>query len=137
MPDESGLKRMQRARLAQPFDGRDVIAIVHHGKGEACIDASPVQQNRTGTALAVIAAFLATGQSKMVPQRVKKCRARIKVERVKRAVDGKFYPHSKPFGWHLCQGGDGVAAPEWMNHCQSPEVPHAPTGQRTTSIGRH
>jgi hypothetical protein len=61
MPHEGRLHRVQVAGLAQPLDRQDLGALVHNGERQAGIDPPPIHQHGTGTALAVIAAFLATG----------------------------------------------------------------------------
>ena len=55
--DEGGLHRMQIGGRAQPFNGRDAVAFVHHGKRQAGVDPTPVDHHRAGAALPVIAAF--------------------------------------------------------------------------------
>ena len=58
MLDEGGLHRMQVLRRAQPLDGGDLVALVHHRERQAGVDPPAVDDDRAGAALAVIAAFL-------------------------------------------------------------------------------
>ena len=55
--DERGLHRMQFIAIGQPFDRRDLVALVHECEGETRIDPSAIHQNRARAALPVIAAF--------------------------------------------------------------------------------
>src|SRR5437868_5063019 len=54
--DERGLHRVQVLGGAQPFDGGDLVALVHEGKAQAGVDPPAVDVNGAGAALAVIAA---------------------------------------------------------------------------------
>jgi ribosomal protein S7 len=60
---------------------------VHDGKRQAGIDAAAVGDDRTGAALAVVAAFLGAGQMQVFAQRVEQARPRIELERMNLPVD--------------------------------------------------
>ena len=85
----------------EALDRGDLRAIVHDGKGQARIDAPPVDENGAGAALALIAAFLCPGQVEMLAQQIKQRRARIEHQCMKSAVDGQAHRN------HLrrCQAG--------------------------------
>ena len=82
MLDEGGLHRMQMLRRAQPFDGGDAVALVHHRERQAGIDPPPVDHHRAGAALAVIAALLGAGEMQVLAQRVEQRGPRVEFERV-------------------------------------------------------
>src|SRR5437867_13438494 len=52
--DECGLHGMQLVAIGESFNGRDLIAFVHHRQREAGINASSVYQYGAGAALAVV-----------------------------------------------------------------------------------
>jgi len=62
MVDEGLLQRMQRPIPRKGFDRRDLRALVHDRKGQAGIDAPPIEEHGAGAALALIAALLRAGQ---------------------------------------------------------------------------
>ena len=68
--DEGGLHRMQVLRRAEPLDGGDAVALVHHRQRQAGVDPPPVDDHRAGAALAVVAALLGAGEMQMLAQRV-------------------------------------------------------------------
>src|SRR5262249_42701737 len=55
----------QLAVRGQAFNGRDLGAVLHDGKGQARDDAPAVDENGAGPALAVVAAFLGSGEIKI------------------------------------------------------------------------
>src|SRR3954453_16525867 len=65
MLDEGGLHWMQMIGGAEPFDGRDLVALMHDREREAGINPPPAGNDRAGATLAVIAAFFAAGQAQM------------------------------------------------------------------------
>ena len=71
MRDEGLLQRMQRAALRQALDGRDMRAVLHDSQRQARIDPPAIDQNRARAALAVVAAFLGSGQIEIESQGVK------------------------------------------------------------------
>ncbi len=85
--DEGGLHRVEIARLSQPFNGRNLIALVHGRKGEAGVDAAPVDVHGAGSALTVVAALFRAGQVEVFAQAVKQRDARLKLQGARRAVD--------------------------------------------------
>ena len=54
-----------------------LVALVHHGEGQAGIDAPAVHQHRAGAALAVVAALLGAGEAQVFAQGVEQRGARI------------------------------------------------------------
>jgi len=78
---------MQNALLRQPFDGRDVVAVMHHGKRQAAVDSLPVDDDGTGAALPLIAALLRTGEPQMLAQGIEQCRPRVEIEGIRTPVD--------------------------------------------------
>jgi hypothetical protein len=68
--DERCLHGMQVAGLAQAFNGGDLVALVHDGQREAGVDAAAVHVDGTGSALAVVTAFLGAGETDGLAQAV-------------------------------------------------------------------
>ena len=84
------LHGVQVAGLADAFDGRDLVAFMHHREREAAVHATSVHVDRAGAALAVVAAFLRAGQVEPFAQRVQQCGARVEIaQRVFLAVDAQ------------------------------------------------
>jgi hypothetical protein len=52
--DESSLKRMDRFRKADAFNGDDVVVRMHDGERETGVDPPAIHQDCAGTALAVV-----------------------------------------------------------------------------------
>jgi hypothetical protein len=86
MLDERGLHGVQAAGRAEALDGRDPIVLVHHGEAEACVDAAAIHDDGAGTALAVIAAFLRSGEMQVLAQRVEQRGPGIELQRARDAV---------------------------------------------------
>ena len=80
MLDEGGLHRVQVVGRAQPLDGGDAVALVHHRERQAGIDPPPVDDHRAGAALAVIAALLGAGEMQVLAQRVEQRGPRVELE---------------------------------------------------------
>ena len=90
MFDKSLLHRMQLAGLAQAFDGRDLVALVHDGEAEAAIHAAAVDVDRAGAALAVVAALLGAGELKAIAQGVEERGPRVQsTQHVLLAIDAQ------------------------------------------------
>ncbi len=89
--DEGGLHGVEVAGLADAFDGGDLVGggRVHEGEGHAGVDASAVDVDGAGSALAVVAALLGAGQVEVLAQAVEQGGARIHIEGVGLAVDSK------------------------------------------------
>jgi hypothetical protein len=85
--DKGGLQRVKFAVLRQAFDGRDALAIVRQGQAQAGIDAHAAGQHRAGAALAVIAAFLGSGEVKTLAKEVEQGDARIERQSIPLTVD--------------------------------------------------
>src|SRR5678815_1455429 len=67
---ESRLHRMKLLWRAEPFDGRDFVALVHHRERQAGDDPPPTDQDRACAALPLIAPFFAACEMQMLPQRI-------------------------------------------------------------------
>src|SRR5437867_4527033 len=61
--EECFLHGVQAVAVGQAFDRRDLGATVHDGERKAGIDPPTVDQNRAGTALAVVTAFLRAAEA--------------------------------------------------------------------------
>ncbi|GJE44725.1 hypothetical protein AEGHOMDF_3915 [Methylobacterium soli] len=77
---------MQVVRLAEPLDGGDLRALMHHGERQAGIDAPPVHDHRAGPALTVVAALLRAGQVQVLARGVEERGAGVEFEFAARAV---------------------------------------------------
>src|SRR6185437_9049216 len=80
---------MQLAVRGQAFNGRDLGAVLHDGKGQARDDAPPVDENGAGPALAVVAAFLSSGEIEIFAKRVEQSGPRPEGNSTLDAVDAK------------------------------------------------
>ena len=89
---EGGLHRVQVLGRAQALDRGDAVALVHHGQRQAGIDPPPVDDDRAGAALAVIAALLGAGEMQMLAQRIEQRGPRVELELARLAVhvEGTF-----------------------------------------------
>lgn len=56
---------MKSVTVCESFDRGDLGSVGHGGKGEAGVDATAIDENRAGSALAVIATFLAAGEQEV------------------------------------------------------------------------
>src|SRR5258705_833969 len=92
MADERGLHWMKRAFRCQPFDGGDLVSVVHHREGEATVDSLPIDEDRTRATLPLVAALLRAGQPEMFTKRVEQRRARVELDDMAPAIDRE--PHS-------------------------------------------
>jgi hypothetical protein len=70
MGDEGRLQRVQPAIGPQSFDGGDRGAVLHDGKRQARHHPAPVDEHSAGTALAMVAALLSTGEIEIFAERV-------------------------------------------------------------------
>ena len=70
MLHECSLNWMKIARLADTFNRRDLIPLVHGREREARVDPAAIDMHRASAALTVIAAFLGSRQMQGVPQTV-------------------------------------------------------------------
>ena len=77
---EGRLQRMQIVAQRQPLDRGDGLAVMHHRKRQAGIDAASFDQHRTGAALAMIATLLRACQREVFAQDIEQCRAGIQRE---------------------------------------------------------
>ena len=60
--EEGGLDGVKIIAVREAFDGGDFGSIDGDGEGEAGVDAAAVDEDGAGSALAVVAAFLAAGE---------------------------------------------------------------------------
>jgi hypothetical protein len=109
--DESNLHGVKVIGLADTFDGRDLVVPVHDGEGETGVDAATVNVDRACSALTVVAAFLGTGQRKVLAEAVEQSSAGVKLESVGLPVDfeseGYRTLSESSFrygGWRSCRG---------------------------------
>jgi hypothetical protein len=68
---KSILHGMEIVGTAEPFDGRDLGILLHCGERQATIDSSAIHMDRARAALAVVAAFLRSGQMDGLAERIK------------------------------------------------------------------
>src|SRR4029453_5085327 len=80
---------MQLDIRGQAFNGRDLGAVLHDGKRQARDDAPPVDENGAGTALAMVAAFLGSGEIEIFAKRVEQSGPRPEGNSPLDAVDTK------------------------------------------------
>ena len=73
------LHGVQVTGLADAFDGRDLVALVHHREREAAVHAAAIDVDRAGAALPVIAALLGAGEMNALAQGVEQGGARVEV----------------------------------------------------------
>ena len=85
--DERDLHWMKVIGLADAFDRCDLVGAMHHGEGEARVNAAAVDVDRTGSALTMVAALLGAGQVEVFAETIEKSSARVKAERMGLAVD--------------------------------------------------
>jgi hypothetical protein len=91
------------ARLANAFDGDDLVVLVRHGECQACIDSPPVDQHGAGAALAAVASILGAWQAGVFTQRIKQRDAWLDHQFAALAVDTQ---HDMPLP-HGRRGGRG------------------------------
>jgi len=97
--DEGRLHGMQRAGLSDAFDRGDLVALVHHGEGEAGVHPLAVDVHGACAALAVIAAFLRAGQEKVFTQAVEERCARVDAQSVLNPIDAQGQGYDIFGGW--------------------------------------
>ena len=73
--------------MAEAFDRGDLRALRRGCQREASVDSTAIDQHGAGSALAVIAALLATGQVKVLTEGIKEAGAGVERERLRVAVD--------------------------------------------------
>lgn len=116
MIDESLLHRVKIAIRGQTFDGGDGPALRRNRKRQARQLAPAVEQNRASATLAVIAAFLGTGQAQTLTQQIEEGRTNIERKLMVAAVyvqsnvDG-FVPVCSR--WSCRCLGAGMANQKW------------------------
>jgi hypothetical protein len=101
---------MKVIRLADTFDGNDLVVRVHHGEREARVNAATVNVDGACSALAVVAALLGARQGKVFAEAVKEGGARIETESVGLAVDLESQGH--------CPFGEGFFRRSWRRNCR-------------------
>ena len=80
---------MLPAVLLEPFDGRDLVAVVSDREAQTRVDRGAVDQDRAGAALAVVAALLGPGEPEAVTQRVEQDHVGCHVQLLALTVDGQ------------------------------------------------
>ena len=105
MLDECCLHRMQRIGSAEAFDGGDRVPIVHHGQGEAGIDAAAVDVDGASAALAMVAALLGACQMQVLAQSVEQSGARVELDLAHRTVHIERNARDRPRGRGGCDAG--------------------------------
>ena len=70
MLNEGPLQRVQGARYAQPFDGRNGTPLILHRERQAGVDPLTVGQDGARPAGALIAALFRAGQAEMIAQQI-------------------------------------------------------------------
>src|SRR4029079_9073278 len=119
---------MQLAVRGQALDSRDLGAVLHDGKGQARDDAPSVDENGAGPALAVVAAFLGSGEIEIFAKRVEKCGPRPEGNSALDAVDAK---RDVALRWRR------KLARVWLVFTQRhPDLPFANADMQTTATGQ-
>jgi hypothetical protein len=85
--EEGLLHGMQPLTVRHPFDGGDLASLGGDGELQTGDGPASVEQHRAGAALALIAAFLGTGEIETLTQRVEQGGATVDGQRVLLAVD--------------------------------------------------
>ena len=97
MVDEGLLHGMQIAvRAGQALDRGDLAALGRHREREAGEGASPVDMDRAGAALALVAALLGPGEADVLAQRVEQGRPHVEREVVVLPIDPQRHRHWRP-----------------------------------------
>jgi hypothetical protein len=78
---------------ADAFDGGDLIPEVHDGEGETGVDTAAVDVDGAGSALAVVAALLGTGEIEVLTKAVEESGAGIDLETMVLTVDAEPEGH--------------------------------------------
>src|SRR6266516_3311793 len=79
--NERPLERVQVLTVCQPFDRHDQGVLMRDREREAAVHAPAIEQDSTGAALPMIAAFLGTSKPETFAQRIQECRP---------GIDGKL-----------------------------------------------
>jgi hypothetical protein len=79
--NECLLHRMQFVAVREAFDGRDLVTLLHHRERHARQHSASVDMNRASSTLSVIAAFLRSGEARVVSQRIKQRYTRLELKR--------------------------------------------------------
>jgi hypothetical protein len=85
--DESGLERVQLIAFGESLDGGDLGAFMHHGKRQAGIHPSAVDQHSARPAGALVAALLRAGEVEPFAQHVKQRLSRVVIKRMGPTID--------------------------------------------------
>ena len=93
MCDKGRLHLVKLAGGTEALNGGDFVAIMLDREGKAGIDPLAVYNDRTRTALAVIATLLRSGQAQVFPQGIEKRGAGIEVQLMLDPVYGQFDGH--------------------------------------------
>lgn len=90
MLDEGRLQGMQFASIRESFDRRNLRSVSRHCQNEARIDALSIDQNRAGTTLPLVAAFLGAGKLELLAQEIEKGDPRRKMQLMAGAIDRQY-----------------------------------------------
>ena len=102
--EEGGLDGVEGVAVGEAFDGGDLGSVGGDGEGEAGVDAAAVDEDGAGSALAVVAAFLAAGEFEVFAQGVEEGGAGVEGERVRCAVDLEGHGRQSAEWWRLRPG---------------------------------
>jgi hypothetical protein len=94
--DKRSLQWVQILIIGESLDRDDLGTLMRDGESEATVYPPAIKQNGTGTALPMVAAFLGTGESEMLAQRIQERRSGINEKLVRRPVylEGDLHVHS-------------------------------------------
>ena len=84
---KSGLHRMKTTRLAKPFDGCDLVPLMHHRKRETRVYPASIDMDRTGAALPVVASLFGPGYPNVFSEAIEQRSSGIKLEMMFSAID--------------------------------------------------
>ena len=87
MLEKLALQRMQTIRSSDPLDGDDLFTLSLDGQYQTGVDEDPVECDRTGAAVAVVAAFFRTGETEILAQHLQQTLARFAQKLLRIPVD--------------------------------------------------
>src|SRR5215469_13050688 len=84
---KGGLHGMKITRLAETFDGGDLISLMHYRERETRIHPASVDMDRTRSALPVVTPFFGAGYSNVLAEAIEQGCTRIQLEFMLTAID--------------------------------------------------
>src|SRR5580704_2893228 len=93
------LHGMQLPTLLQPFDGRDLVALMHDGEREARVHAPSVHMHGARAALPVVATLLGSEEMYVLANCIEKRDARFKPQAVLAPIDSENHGHGFNRRW--------------------------------------